>query len=133
MSEELAYHAQGNGGCERFNQTLLNLLGILEDEKQERWHEYLPELMHTYNNSTHYTEYAPFFLMFGRHACLPVDMITGANFAKPVMCTDEWVGYHQAKLTFAYVKTTERLGQTAARMQDAYNKTSRSVALLPGE
>lgn len=33
-----AYHPQGNGACERFNQTLLNLLGTLAEETQMQWH-----------------------------------------------------------------------------------------------
>lgn len=49
-SHTTPYHPQGNGGCGRFNQTLLNLLGTLETEKQNRWPEYLPGLVHAYSN-----------------------------------------------------------------------------------
>lgn len=31
------YHPQGNGGCERFNQTLLSLLGTLDADQQGSW------------------------------------------------------------------------------------------------
>lgn len=38
-----AYHPQGNRACERFNQTLLNMLATLDEEKQSRWVQYIPE------------------------------------------------------------------------------------------
>lgn len=38
------YHPQGNGGCERFNQTLLGLLGNLDTDHQSRWTDSLPAL-----------------------------------------------------------------------------------------
>lgn len=57
------YHPQGNGGCERFNQTLLGLLGTLEAEQQDRWVDHLPFLVQAYNNSIYSTTgYAPSYL-----------------------------------------------------------------------
>ncbi|KAG1940728.1 interleukin-1 receptor accessory protein-like 1-A, partial [Pimephales promelas] len=75
-----SYHPQGNGGCERFNQTLLGLLGTLEADQQNQWEECLPALVQAYNNSVHSTTgYAPAFLMFGRHMRLPVDLLLGTK------------------------------------------------------
>ena len=36
------YHVMGNGMTERFNQTLSNMLGTLEDDKIEDWKSLLP-------------------------------------------------------------------------------------------
>lgn len=79
-SRTTPYHPAGNGSAERFNQTLLNMLRSLETAKQSRWAEYLPELMHAYNNTIHSTtRYTPSFLMFGRHMRLPVDVELGVG------------------------------------------------------
>ena len=43
------YHPMGNGMVERFNQTLLNMLGTLEDHKKDDWKSYVAPLVHSYN------------------------------------------------------------------------------------
>ena len=133
-SHTTPYHPQGNGGCERFNQTLLNLLGTLEAEKQNRWPEYLPGLVHAYNNSVHSsTGYAPTYLMFGRHTRLPVEMVTSATGMQATMTTTEWVVRHAEQLSYAYNKTADNLKQAAEKNKRLYDKTSRDAPLLPGE
>lgn len=98
-----SYHPQGNGGCERFNQTLLGLLGTLESEQQGQWAESLPSLLQAYNNSVHSsTGYAPSYLMFGRHLRLPVDLLLGTEAAERGYSTTDWVNRHHHQLLDAY-------------------------------
>ncbi|MGH0150878.1 UNVERIFIED_CONTAM: hypothetical protein FKN15_041562 [Acipenser sinensis] len=133
-SRTTPYHPQGNGLCERFNQTLLNLLGTLEVEQQNRWPQYLPELVHAYNNTVHETTgYTPFFLMFGRHARLPTDVLFGTPEVEREGTLNEWVAQHHAKLYSAYQKAGKRSGQAAERSKSRYDRTARDAPLLPGE
>lgn len=133
-SRTTPYHPQGNGGCERFNQTILNLLGTLETEKQNRWMDYLPELVHAYNNSVHAsTGYAPFYLMFGRHARLPVDMVFGTISERTEVSSEEWVRKHHERLTYAYAKAGENMGRAAERTKRGYDQSARDAPLVPGE
>ena len=74
-SRTTPYHHMGNGMPERFNQTLLNMLGTL---KKSDWKTYVPPLVHAYNSTHHETTgFLPHYLMFGRHPRLAVDAFFG--------------------------------------------------------
>lgn len=112
----------------------MNLLGTLESEKQDRWVDHLPELVHTYNNGSHTTtEYGPFYLMFGRHARLLIDMVLGTAKEDHRFRTQEWVQRHQARFTYDYEKAGEHSSQATQQMQSYYDRAAREVPLVPGE
>ena len=50
-----AYHPQSDGLVERMNHTLLMMLSIRAQEGEERWDEFLSELMMAYRASVHDT------------------------------------------------------------------------------
>ena len=52
-SRTTLYHPMGNDMVERFNQTLLNMLGTLEDHQKEDWKSYVASLVHSYNATRH--------------------------------------------------------------------------------
>ncbi|MGL5209396.1 reverse transcriptase domain-containing protein [Cetobacterium sp.] len=128
------YHPQGNGGCERFNQTLLSLLGTLEEEQQGHWADRLPALVQAYNNSVHSTTgYAPTYLMFGRHVRLPIDLLLGTAAAEEGSSLTEWVTRHHQRLQSAYEQVSGRINQAAVKNKRLYDRTAREAPLLPGE
>lgn len=70
-----AYHAMGNGLCERMNRSLLAMLGTLENSQKRKWKDFLSSVVHAYNCTKHAsTGYSPYYLMFGRDPQLPVDI-----------------------------------------------------------
>ena len=72
------YHPQTNGLCERFNSTLINMLGTLPPEKKSKWENHIGTLVHAYNcirNSA--TGFSPYYLMYGGQPHLPVDVTLG--------------------------------------------------------
>ena len=72
------YHPQSNGQVERFNSTLLSMIGTLEREKKTRWPQLLKLLTLCYNGSRHrVTGVSPHFLMFGWEPRLPIDWELG--------------------------------------------------------
>ena len=47
------YHPMGNGMVERFNQTLMNMLGTLSEKQKSDWKAHVPSLTHAYNAAVH--------------------------------------------------------------------------------
>lgn len=128
------YHPQGNRGCERFNQTLLSLLGTLDADQQNNWVDCLPALVQAYNNSVHSTTgYAPSYLMFGRHVRLPADLLLGTASTGEVFSTIEWVSRHHRNLHYAYRQVTDQISAAAAKSKRLYDRMAREAPLLPGE
>ena len=59
------YHAQTNGQAEHMNQTIIHMIGKLEDRKA-CWSKHLPELLLAYNAArSTVTGYSPYYLLFG--------------------------------------------------------------------
>ena len=67
------YHPQGNAGPERFNRTLLDMLGTLETEQKKDWKKYITSLVKAYNCMPHEaTRISPYELRFGRNPKLQI-------------------------------------------------------------
>lgn len=133
-SRTTAYHPQGNGACERFNQTLINMLSTLEEERRTRWVQCLPELLQAYNNSVHAsTGYTPHYLMFGWNARLPGELFMGTKRPMESTTTQEWVRRHHERLRLAYQMVEKSSQKAAGRMKDRYDVGARAAPLLPGE
>ena len=77
-SRTTPYHPQSDGMVERFNRTLLGMLATTTKEHPFGWEDQIRKVCMAYNTSVHATTgYTPFYLMFGREARLPADLMFG--------------------------------------------------------
>lgn len=128
------YHPQGNGGCERFNRTLIHLLGTLENDQKPRWPEYVQELVFMYNNTVHNsTLQTPSYLLFGWHPRLPVDLFLGTSPARHMEPQTDWVRSHHQRLRYAHQKAIEQAEKARAHQKRVHDRRPQSTPLLSGE
>ena len=126
------YHPQGNGQCERFNSTLCNMLGTLSEEEKSDWKSHLGCMTHAYNCTKHAsTTYSPYYLMFGRHPRLPIDVEFGLN--KP-NCSDNssksrYIQKLRRRLNYAFQKASKYSDQQAGKYKHSYDKSVKGPQL----
>ena len=68
-----AYHPNGNGGIERVNHTMAQMLAMVVNERQDDWDVHLPHVKFAYNNSVGAaTGLAPYEVHMNRLPRLPL-------------------------------------------------------------
>ena len=134
-SRTTPYHAMGNGMAERFNQTLLNMLGTLDNHQKEDWKSFVAPLVHAYNATKHdSTGYSPYFLMFGRHPRLAIDAYLGLNSPEESISSREhYVTKLKKRLQFAYKIASKEAQKNAERHKARYDLKVREATLSIGD
>ena len=98
------YHAQTNGQVERMNQTIICMIGKLEEDRKASWSEHLPELLMAYN-TTH-------------------SAVTKMEVSVAAM---------QKRLKEAFTVARHLTSEEVARQCCYYDRKAGAVALQPGD
>ena len=124
----------GNGQTERFNRTLLGMLGTLDPDQKTDWKSHVAPLVHAYNATRHETTgESPFFLMFGRQPRLPVDIMMGLPVEDGKKDFHQYIANLRRRLQDAYKLAASEAEKAQLRQKRGYDQRLRGIALRPGD
>ena len=132
------YHPQGNGQPERFNCTLLTMLGMLPLDSKKKWEDCISNLTQAYNSSpSRVTGFSPYYLMFGREPCILVDQIfdvtypeTGPPTAKKY---NDYVFKLRERLEWAYRTAQIHIEKDATCRKRYYDRKFHCMEIIRGD
>ena len=124
----------GNGMCERFNRTLIDILGTLEPDQKKDWKQHIGALIHAYNATKHSaTGVSPFFLMYGREARLPIDAVLGVEDEAEETNHLRYIEEMKDNLKEAFRIASEGTQKSQAEQQKHYNSKVRGGTISVGD
>ena len=133
-SRTTPYHPMGNGQCERFNRTLLEMLGTLEPDQKSDWKAYVSPLVHMYNSTKHDTTgYSPYFLLFGREPRLPIDVLLPSKETGQPKTYTKCVADLKKRIRYAQELVEARIGKAGEANKEWYDRKVRGATLQPGD
>ena len=128
------YHPAGNGMTEKFNRTLLDMLGTIEPSKKSDWKNYVSPIVHAYNCTRHSsTGFSPYYLMFGREPRLPIDLVFGLEINQPKQPRTKYVQDMRERLRHSYQLASEAAKKSGKRQKKYYDIKSRNSFLHVGD
>lgn len=128
------YHPRGNP-VERFNRTLLDMLGTLGSQEKSHWKDFVKPLVHAYNcTRSEVTGFTPYELMFGRQPRLPVDLAFGLPVKEQRHKShSQYVQDLKSRLEQSYKVATRTAAKVAERNKIRFDKRVSPSALGVGD
>jgi hypothetical protein len=125
-----AYRPQCDGMVERVNRTLADIIASYVSKEPTTWSDFLPSATFAYNTAVHSsTGYTPFYLMYGREATEPQDMI------KPVRnrnMTDVNMIFSQMWYDALDI-TKEKLEEAKEKQKAYYDRNTKRIEFKIGD
>ena len=134
-SRTTPYHPEGNAQVEKFNHTLLRMIGTLDHDQKSKWQDWVSTLTHAYNcTRCESTGFSPYYLMFGRVPRLPIDIEYGIT--QPQLMEKSQQNYARklrAKLNWAFKVAKQTSDREAIRQKQYYDRKMRCQKIEPGD
>ena len=128
------YHPQGNSGPERFNRTLLGMLGTLETEQKTDWKKYVNSLVYAYNCTPQSsTKHSPFEIMFGRKPKLPIDSLFEQVMDNNTKSTKQYIDDLKQRMETTRKIVEKHLESSKERQKNYYDQKAKAAKLAKGD
>ena len=128
-----AYQPSTNGSIERFHATMHRIIAKWTAANQRDWDETLPAVAFAYRTSVHEsTGFTPYFLMHGREARIPADLIYDTPDTDGSHQGDSYSHSLVSTLHDAYETARDTLAHAARRRKDRYDLRSRPARFPVG-
>ncbi len=128
------YHPRGNP-VERFNRTLLSMLGTLQEKEKTKWRDHVKPLTHAYNcTRNNATGFSPYELMFGRQPRLPIDIAFGLPVKDSSSIShSQYVKNLKSQLRESYQLATKNAKKVADKNKQRFDVRVRESTLEAGD
>ena len=129
------YHPMGNGQPERFNRTLLTMIGTLPRVEKANWQNWVNHLTHVYNcTKSQVTGFSPYCLMFRMEPRTPVDKAFEVTFPfRQEKNVHDFVHHLRERLQWTYNIAKEHIDKDVARCKLYYDRKYHCMKIIPGD
>ena len=128
-----SYRPNCNGKVERANRSLHSLMAKVVSTNQRDWSKLLPACVLAYNMSKNEaTSYSPYFLMHGRQALCPMDLLLQTPEDNENVNVNDYADLLVERLRVAYRLVSQHTHIQVERMKKNYNKKVKPQEFLPG-
>ena len=110
------------------------MLCTLPESYKSHWHEHLNKVVHAYNCSRNdATGYSRFYLLFGRHPQLPIDLIFSIDLSTKHQSYPQYVSTWKTAMENAYKLASKKSQESGAWAKEYYDRKLHSSVLLPND
>ncbi len=97
------------------------------------WKNSLAQVVHAYNcTRNEATGFAPYFLLFGRHPRLPIDIMFNLSPRDQFSSHQEYAESWRKRMDQAYKLTSESASMASGRAKDRYDRKTHGAEIQPG-
>ena len=105
------------------------MLGTLDPDKKVDWKSHIERLVHAYNcTKNDSTGFLPYYLMFGRHPRIAVDLALGRESAETHTTPDRYISNLHTQLKKVYELAEVNSRSTQAEQKKLYDRRIRVLS-----